>query len=329
MYHLTAMQAQEHAYARWSVAQRSWPAPARAAQVDTAFDDGRFLRTHVLRPTWHYVVPEDLRWLTRLSAPRLTVALGRLFRDLGLDSQVVVRSTDVIAKTLADGPRTRHELAEAIAGAKIAIDGQRLGNILIHAEINAVVTSGPMRGKQHTYVAFDARVPAGRGPDGDDALSLLAWRYFSTRGPATLKDFAWWSGLRIGDARRALDTVRERLDSRERDGRTYWFVDEGEVPEDFAQTADLVQCYDELIISYGESRDMLHTESDAFRVPLAIDGYRHVVLLGGRLFGHWRVVGSGGRAQLETRVGRELRADESRAVEEAIDSYRRFAALAG
>jgi hypothetical protein len=325
---LTAVQAQEHQYGRWSVAQRCSPAKASAADVDQAFDDGRILRTHILRPTWHYVAPADLRWLTRLSAPRLLSSATKRFSDLGLDPQTLNRSTDVIVRSLAEGPRTRKELAGEIAGAGVGVEGQRLPHMLMFAEITAAVTSGPMRGKQHTYALFDERVPVQAGPDREEALSLLAWRYFSTRGPATLKDFAWWAGLMAGDARTALAAVRSRLDSYQDGSRTFWFPDNEPPPTGRSATppqVDLIQCFDELIISYSESRDMLHTEDVSFRTPLNTDGYRHVVVLEGRLLGHWRVNGAGQPASIETRLARQLEPSESPLLAEAVESYRIFA----
>jgi hypothetical protein len=321
---LTAVQAQEHPYARWSVAQRCAAGGSLAPAVDRAFDDGRILRTHILRPTWHYVAPTDLRWLTRLSGPRLASSATKRFTDLGLDRKTLARSTDLIAGAVSGGPRTRHELAAGMTDAGIAVVGQRLPHILMNAEINAAVTSGPMRGKQHTYAAFDDRVPAATGPEGEEALSLLAWRYFSTRGPATVKDFGWWAGLKAAEARMGLDTVSSRLESCEYDGRILWFVD-NESPATTQPQVDLIQCFDELILSYSESRDVLHTVQVSFRTPLNLDGYRHVLVLDGRLVGHWRVTGAGRRTSVEARPARELDPSEQTLVSEAVERYRQFA----
>lgn len=319
---LTAMQAQEHGYARWSVAQRTAGSPGAPA-VDAAFDEGRVLRTHLLRPTWHYVSPADLRWLMRLSGPRVNAGNARRYAELGLDGPVLARSDDVIAQQVAGGPRTRRELAAALEARGIPAEGQRIAHMLMHAELEMVICSGPMRGKQHTYAPFDQRVPDGPGLDGDEALAELAWRYFSTRGPATLTDFSWWSGIRAADARRGLEIVRSRLSSREIDGLTYWFCDGG-TPRP-AQRIDLVQCFDELIISYSQSRDVLHTASVAFPVPRHIDGFWHVLLLDGRLLGHWRQRAERDGLWIETRTGRPLDDAEQAALGDAVERYRQFA----
>ena len=117
------------------------------------------------------------------------------------------------------GPLTRRDLAQALEQHGIGTDGQRIAHLLFHAELHAAVCSGPMRGKAHTYAAFDARVPPGVAHEGDGARAELARRYFATRGPATLRDFAWWSGLPMADARAGLAAAQSDLSSFERDER--------------------------------------------------------------------------------------------------------------
>ena len=318
--HLVAMQAQEHPYARWSVGQRSG---ADAAEVDAAFDAGRFLRTHVLRPTWHYVAPGDLRWLMRLSGPLVEARNERRYRELALDARTRARATDVITRAVSDASLTRDELADVLESSRIATGGQRMPYLLMHAELHAAICSGPMRGRAHTYAAFDARVPSAPGPAGDDALAELARRYFTTRGPATVKDFGWWAGLPAGEARRAVRLVESGLESRAVDGRTYWF---GEMPKGAPRRprVDLVQCYDEVIISYTDSRDVLATEEVSFAVPRHLDGFTHVVLLDGRLLGHWRVRPSRRGVDVETQLQRPIDPGERAALDAGIANYQRF-----
>jgi hypothetical protein len=318
--HLVAMQAQEHAYARWSVGQRC---NARASEVDQAFDAGELLRTHVLRPTWHFVAPDDLRALLALTGARIDATAARRYAELGLDARTRRRADDVIADAVSSGPQTRQELAMVLQRRRIAPDGQRLPHLLMSAELHAVVCSGPMRGKQHTYAAFGDRVPPAPPVDEDDALADLARRWFTTRGPATLRDFSWWSGLRAADARRALTSVQSELESYEHDGRTSWFREWRRAPT--GPRVDLVQCYDETIISYTESRDVLATDTVAFPVPGGRDGFAHVLLAGGRLLGHWRARRASTGVVAETLLAREVDAAEQAALDAALDRYEEFA----
>jgi hypothetical protein len=321
---LVAMQAQEHAYARWSVGQRCG---ASASVVDAAFDAGALLRTHVLRPTWHFTTPADLRWLLALTGGRIDAANARRYSELGLDARTSRRSTDLIAAAVADGPMTRRELAAMLAGKRISPEGQRMPHLLLHAELRAAVCSGPMHGAQHTYVPFDDRVPAGPDYTEDEALAELARRWFATRGPASARDFAWWSGLPAAPARRALASVQSELSSYEQDGITYWFASVG--PRLAAgkrqPRVDLVQCYDETIISYTETRGVLSTPEVSFKVPGSLDGFTHVLLCDGRLLGHWRVRRlPGGGTDVETRLAREIDDRERAALDAAVGRYEQF-----
>lgn len=310
---LLAMQAQEHAYARWSVAQRM-ARPTTAADIDAAFDAGELLRTHVLRPTWHYVAPDDLRWLLALSGPRVEAWNARRLDELELDARRLERSLTQIHDALADGPLTRVEL-----GAILGADGQQLAYMTMHAELQMVVCSGPMRGKRHTYARFDDRVPPSQPISEDEALARLASRYLATRSPATVKDFAWWAGLKMADARRAVAAVEPH--QVEIDGRTYLSTATPR-PDPGPIAVDLVQCYDELIISYTESRDVLRTDRAGFPVPgRPTEGFMHVVLVDGRLLGHWRV----GKAGVDIRLAHDVDRDTQASLDEAIAAYERWA----
>jgi len=189
---LTAVQAQEHWYARWSVGQRT--RRANAEIVDAAFDDGDILRTHVLRPTWHYVAATDLRWLMQLSGPQVTAANARRHGELGLDATVLNRTNDLIAEAVAHGHLTRRELGQMLERHRIPVDGQRLAYIVMHAELTAVVCSGAMRGKQHAYAPFDERVPPNSGPQ-----VTMPWpiSHGGSSAPAVLQRCATSHGGRV------------------------------------------------------------------------------------------------------------------------------------
>ena len=314
--HLLAMQAQEHRYARWSIAQRMRGA-VTADTIDRAFDDGELLRTHVLRPTWHYVRRDDLRWLLGFSGPVVSKRTVRRQAELELDARTLARAIDIVAAEVANGPRTRHELGAALERRRVSPAGQRLPHILMHAELHLVVCSGPMRAKHHTYAAFDERVTATAGPSGDEAAAELARRYFASHGPAMLQDFVWWAGLPVGRARAALDAAATHLTSSNVDDRTYWFAEAGG-SRVTRPRADLVQVYDETIVAYRVSRDVVSSESSLFEQGL---GFMHSVLIDGRVAGRWRVGRSGA---VETRLDRPLPPAERDAVDDAVARFQAF-----
>ena len=207
-----AVQAQEYAEALWSLGMRV--RDGRASDIEAACDRGELLRTHVLRPTWHFVAAADLRWLLRLTGPRVQAKSAGRYRELGLDESTLTRAGETLAATLADGaPRIRRELAAALEAAGIDSSGQRIAHIVMHAELEGIVASGPRRGKQHTYLPLDGRVPPAPPRGREDDVAALVVRYFVSHGPATLRDFAWWSGLTTADAKAGIAATGDRLTS--------------------------------------------------------------------------------------------------------------------
>ena len=191
---LLAVQAQDHQPALWSIGQRC----AESSQVglDRWFDAGGAVRTHVLRPTWHLVAPEDLRWLLTLTAPRVQQTCATTYRQCGLDAEVRDRAARVIARALSDAaPMTRAELAAVLVGDGFNPEPVAIGFLLMHAELEQVICSGPMAGRKHTYALMDDRVPEAPALQHPDAVVRLIRQYLRGHGPASVADMAWWSSL--------------------------------------------------------------------------------------------------------------------------------------
>src|SRR5713226_2242979 len=198
---LGAVQAQDYAGAKWALGLRMQGVTDDV--IEQAFADGAIIRTHVMRPTWHFVAPADIRWMLALTAPRINAYYNR---KLELDDAVFRHSNAVLAKALQGGKQlTRSELASVLQLAGIAADNLlRSTYIIMRAELDGIVCSGARRGKQFTYALLDERVPQTRNLDRDEALAEFARRYFTSHGPATLQDFVWWSGLAAADAKAGL-----------------------------------------------------------------------------------------------------------------------------
>lgn len=329
---LLAVQSQEFPYARWSLAQRT--AGASAADVEQAVADGRILRTHILRPTWHFVHRDDLRWLMALSAPRLHQGNQGMYRQTGIDPAAASRSSSVLAGSVAGGAhKTREELARALQKEGFPASGLGLAYLIMHAEISGVLASGtPVRSGggalRQTYALFDERVPAASGGpvDWPGALAELVRRYFSSRGPATVKDCAGWSGLTVKDIRLGLQLTLESepaaLETVVIDGVDFHFspVPAGNEPGEPSRI-DLIQCYDEYVMGYSTSRHYLRGKAPA--VPDG-DTPMHVVLRDGRMIGSWRHAFAGGRCELDIRTDPEGGPAANRAIGEAVAAYGAF-----
>ena len=337
---LGAMQGQEFAYALWALAQRVAPdSRPDQAELLAAFDRGDILRTHVLRPTWHLVRPADVRAMLRATVPRVRRTMATWDRQLGLDRPTLDRAQQILAAQVAGGRhRTRPELAAALEAAGIPARGQRLTHLVSHAEFDEVLISGAMAGKQHTYAAFDERVPPAHpadratdpatesDPAPDDHLVALAARYAATRAPMTAKDFAGWATLTITRARGGLEAAGCRPEPH--DGMTLYGPPAGTpdpAPAAAADgpRADLLQGYDELIMSYSESRSVIVPAGASLPV-LNQEHYLHAVLIDGVLAGHWRHRLATRSAEVQVEPIRAWSAAERRAVEGAADEYGRY-----
>ena len=320
---LGVVQAQDYAGAKWAVAQRT--KGLIDAAMDQALANGAILRTHVLRPTWHFVTPTDIRWMLALTAPRINALSATYYRQLELDNALFKRSSALLIKALQGGKQlTRAELTSVLKKNGIANDSLlRFTYLIMHAELDGVICSGGRRGKQFTYALLDERVPPVKTLERDEALAELAKRYFTSHGPATLKDFVWWSGLTMTDARKGLDSIKSQLINEVENGQTYWSADftSTRIP---SPTAHLLPDYDEYTVGYTDRSaiyDVTHTNKlDARGSFLA----QYTIVLDGRIAGTWKRTINKNSVVIELNPFRSLTKAEKQAVDSATDQYGAF-----
>jgi hypothetical protein len=293
-----AVQAQEFGPARWGVGQRM--SASTDAAVEQAFNDGRILRTHILRPTWHFVHPRDIRWMLAVSGPRVHVANGFSYRRDGLTPKILARGVTVIARALEGGRHlTRAELASALKAARLPHGGQALAYVVMYAELEAMICSGPRRGKQFTYALLDERVPATPALSNDEGLAELTRRYFTSHGPATMRDFTWWSGLTVAQARTGLAASGSAIEQVDIDGQTCWRAVEAEPLVLRSPLVRLLPIYDEFLVAF---RDRGWAASTRAKGPVAMapNTFAHQLVIDGRVEGSWTQVR--GPREVEVRV---------------------------
>jgi hypothetical protein len=262
---LLAVQAENPGQAAWAVASRT-PNPNQA-KLAALLDDGTVVRTHVLRPTWHFVRAEDAGWLLELTGPRVRRVTGQQLRNAhGLDERSIDHAVTAVLEALASrGQLTRAQLADELAGRGVASGGQMLMILLAHAELGGLICSGTIADGEHTYALMNERVPAPRRLGRAEALAELALRYFTGHGPATERDLAYWATLTLTDVRGGLQQVRDRLDSFQHDGRVFWHAP-GEAPGGPQEpAAHLLQILDETYRGYQDSRWVLDAAGDVPR----------------------------------------------------------------
>jgi hypothetical protein len=306
---LGAAQAQDYAGAKWALGLRA--KRLTDAAVEQAFDEGTILRTHILRPTWHFVAPADIRWMLALSAPRVHAVNAYYYRTLELDARVFARSRAALERALAGGRQlTRLEVAKVLQRAGVHADGPRLAYVVMHAELEGVICSGARRGRQFTYALLEERAPRAKVLRRDDALAELTKRYFASRGPATLRDYVWWSGLTAREARAGIEM--SSLAQTVIDSRSYWFTPVRSQAPSASPSAHLLPNYDEYLIAYKDREPVVgRLQAGEARRP---DVFAHSLLLDGSLAGSWRRTASRDAVAVEVTPYARLTAPGTRAL---------------
>ena len=284
-----AVQAQDYGAAKWALGLRLQG--VTDDDIEQAFTDGAILRTHIMRPTWHFVSPADIRWMLALTAARVNATNAYYYRKLELDDAIFTCSNAALAKALQGGKQlTRSELVSVLQQAGItANDVLRFTLIVMRAELDGIICSGARRGKQFTYALLDERVPQVRTLDYHEALAEFVLRYFTSHGPATLQDFVWWSGLATADARIGLEMVKSQLLHEEIDGQMYWFATStppAPLANDLPQTAYLLPNFDEYTVGYTD-RSALFDVSHAKKFDSRNNILSNVMVLDGQIVGTW------------------------------------------
>ncbi|MDR0885250.1 MAG: winged helix DNA-binding domain-containing protein [Clostridiales Family XIII bacterium] len=277
-------------------------------EVEAAFNDGEFVRTHVLRPTWHLVAAEDIRWLLELTAPRIKAQTHARDIALGLNESDFEKSNAVFTQALrGDFHLLREELAQVLEDAGIDSSGYRLAHLLMRAELDAVICSGARRGMKQTYALLSERAPMTKQFNRETALAMLAMRYFTSRGPATLKDFIWWSGLTTRDARQAIAMTEGKIISAEITStdicaQTYYFhhrlqdiknaTDWSKLDEITREKIHHLPAFDEYLIAYTD-RSAVIAPAHMSKAIASNGIFRPTILHNGIVTGTWKDTNKG------------------------------------
>ncbi len=284
---LGCMQAQDPVMAQWAVGIRM-QTPS-LTQVAAALDSGKVLRTHILRPTWHYVTAEDLRWMMRITAPTIQTAMRAMDVYLGITPQFVKKAYRQIEASLRNNTYlTREELTTALAaiGLDTSSDSRRMIHLYLRAETDLLICSGPMKGKKLTYALVDERVPHDQQFKKEEALYELALRYFSSHGPASLDDFRWWSGLNVKDARTAVDAIRSHFTILLHNKKELFY--QSTYSSQTLKQVRLLPAFDEFLVSYRDRSAALDDNNK--RKVITVNGiFRPVITVKGSVMGTWKI----------------------------------------
>jgi hypothetical protein len=322
---LGAVQAQDYLGSLWALGLRT--RQASEAAVEQAIADRAFVRTWPLRGTLHYVAAEDVRWMLMLAAPRTIARAAPRYRQLELDDATFAKSGRVLARALRGGRQlTRAELAAALDRAGIPTDGQRLIHLLNRSSLEGLTCYAARRGRQLTFALLDEWAPSAKRLGREEALAELAARYFESRGPATLQDFVWWSGLTTADARAGLESAKPRLAQEVFDGQTYWLSTSAPGAKGATEAAYLLPAFDEYTVAYKDRGAVLRPS----RAPLVNAGggvLSPTVVVGGQVVGTWKRTLKKESVAVTPSLFEKLKQSERDAVAAAARRYGEFLGL--
>jgi hypothetical protein len=316
VFYMGAMQAQEFAMAKWAIGLRL-PSIFKEKEIDEAFTSGKILRTHLLRPTWHFVSPQDIRWLLQLTAPRVHQANAFMYRQNELDAKLFTKANTLIEKLLSGNKQlTREEIQSHLDQKGMVADGFRSSYIMMNAELEGIICSGARKGNQFTYALLEERVPPQKALTKEEALHALIMRYFKSRGLASAKDFSYWSGLTMADTNKGIKAAADLLHPETIDGETYYYTSLHK--ETIPPSTFLMPDYDEYGASY-KNRSSLRMFGFTGQIS-----FNRMLIVDGTIAGTWKRTLKNDTVFVELNLNVQLSTKQQKQVQVAAERYADF-----
>lgn len=317
-----AIQAQDYNMAKWAIGLRL--ANSTDKTIEEALNKGEVIRTHILRPTWHFISPDDVSWMLDLTAEQIKSTMRSSDKLLGITKDIFEKSNIIIHDALTQNKYlTRKELSEFLNKANIKFkDPRAYRHIIFNAEIDGIVCSGPIQGEEQTYVILSRLVKKQRRYKKDEGLYELAKRYFTSHGPATLYDFSWWSGLRINDSQRAIELINKEFPSEKIGSKTYWFP-QNTTHKNTQNAIHLLPAYDEFIISYKDRSPSLQSRNQ--RKVSSVNGiFKPIIVFNGEIIGTWKRISKKNTILIETTLFQAINKEAESSIEKEVEQYGLF-----
>jgi hypothetical protein len=315
---LGCIQAQDYSGGKWAIGCRI--KGITDADIERLINEGKILRTHILRPTWHLVLPEDIHWMLKLTAPRIKALYKGYHRRIGIDNDILKRSKNIMTRALdKNGKMTRAELTLLLKNEKLNTTEGRISFLLMDAELDGLICCAGKTGKQFAYTLLDETFNA-KIISRDESIAALAKRYFLSRGPATVQDFSWWSGLTMTDAKKGIELNKEFLKHEIVNGSTYWLSLNQEQMILDENHISILPPFDEYAVAYKDRKDILDPEFN----NEALFGLKQIMIRDGRITGTWKSTAEKDGLSIETSLfGKTCRPSDN-AVASAFKRYGEF-----
>jgi hypothetical protein len=329
--HMLAVQAQDLGQAGWALGVRT--GGASAAEVSTAFASGSVVRSWPMRGTLHIVPAPQLNWMLALTTPRMLARTAARRRQLEIDEATLGRACEVANSVLAGGrSMPRAGFMAALERAGIATTGQRGYHFIYHLAQTGTLVWGPPAGNQQALVLSDEWIKTHEQLDMDEALAAFLTGYLSGHGPATLADFAWWSGLTMAQAKLARAVASTALVETEVAGTGYLMTAEraDAAPPLPASHVRALPGFDEYFLGYKDRKVVIDPAFESRIVPGGNGVFKPTIISRGRVIGTWhRAEASGTRAgsvQLVAEPFTAMTQREESAFRAAAKRYGRYSA---
>jgi hypothetical protein len=323
---LGAIQAQDYLQSLWAIGLRL--RSATVEDVEQAISDGKILRTWPMRGTIHFVPPEDAKWMLKLSASRMLAKDGRRLEQLRMDEEIMKRCKDLFQEALNGGRRlSRPDMMSLLEDAGISTQGQRGYHILWYLSQAGLICLGPMQDKQQTFVLLGEWAPDSRELTREKSLAELARRYFASHGPATVYDFARWTGLTVTETRSGIEAAGSGLTSEKIGGKEYWTATVA--PNHMAHdesNVHLLPGFDEYLLGYKDRSAVLPEEHAPKIVPGKNGVFLPTIVVDGQVVGIWKRKLKKNSIDITLSPFTNLGDSEERVIEEAR-SYGEFIGL--
>lgn len=281
-----AMQSQSLELAKWAIGARLQGKTVK--DVEEALNTGKIIRTHTLRPTWHFVSADDFYWMFDLSNPRLKPIYRSYCKISGADESLIFRSIPIVEKLLSGGNHlSKQEISERLAAEKITLDATHLNLTISCAEMEGILCNGQLRGNKQTFTLLSEWLPRKQSLHKEEALERLARRYFTSHGPATVQDFAWWSGLSLTECKQALEMVQPDFVSETVNERVFWMKNDLPIPPAESSSALLLSPFDEFVVSYKDRSEIVHDKYYG-KVMTKNGLFSPTIMLHGEIIGSWK-----------------------------------------
>jgi hypothetical protein len=320
--HLGAMQAQDYAMAKWAVGSRC---DASEKAIEEAINSAQIIRTHILRPTWHFVSADDIYWMLDLSGPQVKRIVTSYVKKYGYDAKKLDQTNAAIQKILAGNNHlTREEIMQELSITKTPSPDHLSGPIMMYAELDGLVCNGKMKGKQMTYALLEERVPKTQGRlTQEEGLIKLALRYFESHGPATLLDFSWWSGFSPTSCKNIINAIELQLNSITIEDQKYWFKNDISTEDDFRESIHFLPAFDEILISYKSREASILPEHQ----PKAFTNngiFKPIILENSKVIGTWKRTIKKDHAKIETQFFNETENHKKAILFEGIKPFENY-----